>query len=143
MSTMNEGTFRIGLVRCSNGPDYYCVDISDNKSGVRVAEVRLTLEQFAMAIGSQVISDAEMEFGPLEKVGLKHEHKSEAVVIEDCACDEFEAMLRFAVEPYEVDGWKASIDKRWNHHRMATGQGGQKLYSVSFHRWVQDNEVQE
>lgn len=139
MSKMSEGTFRIGLVRCSHGPDYYCVDISDNKSGVRVAEVRLTLEQFAMAIGSQVISDAEVEYGPLDKVGMKHEHKSEQVAIEDCGHKEFEAMLRKAVKPFEVDGWVASVDRSCNHHRIC--RGDPKLYTVSFHRWIPDEEV--
>jgi hypothetical protein len=138
---MAEGTLRIGLVHCSHGEDYYHVDIVDNKSGIRVAEVRLTLEQFAMALGSRVISDVEVHYGALEKVGLKHENKTEQVDLGPHVAtlwDNFQEALEKAVKPFEVDCWIARRDERFNGHRYKDGK-----YTVHFHRWVSDSEVDE
>lgn len=109
------------------------LEIRDNDSGARFLEAYMSLETFADAI-TGTCTDFEFDVRGLSVLGKKQEVKRELV---DCppwirtTDQEWQAALAQAVMPYEVEGWKADIDKQHNGHKTK----GEK-YEVIFRRYV-------
>lgn len=133
---MKLDNVRVSINRNSN--DEVSIELTDRDSGTRFFRGVLTLEAFARAITAQ----SELRFTStdvrgLERLGTLEEVKTELVTIpkgfEPYHCDDFAKAHAEWVKPYEVDGWTADIDARWNGHRGGLGGG---TYKTNFRRWV-------
>lgn len=116
------------------------IRIRDRVSGCEVVELRIPLEQFAMALTglSEVPAYATWRTTALLK---KREVKSVNVPLiagEDMPYgDGREDYAARAVAPFEVDGWKANKPDFGNWHR----RNGDGSYNVGFSRFVDAEEA--
>lgn len=141
-----KGRVQIGRVS-STQDDYIEINFIDGDAGIEFASAKLSLEQFALAITSQAISDVPMEVLGLDKVGMKYEHKEELLPLAhfnysgyDTRSEEFKKAAREFVAPYEVDGWSVSdywLEQIGNHYRKV----GDSV-KVTFGRWVEKTNEQ-
>lgn len=103
--------------------------VTDDISGCCVVELYMRLDEFAKALTSSHGS-AEMHWYSKSPIGMKAEHKTENVPFEGSAHGNPTAVAA-ALEPFEINGWKArSSDMGNGHRRTLTG------YSVTFFRHV-------
>jgi hypothetical protein len=96
------------------------ISIEDVASGVQMIEVEFTPEQFALALGSQMMTGLPVELGDLTLVGCTYEHKEVVVEVPERMWGiplEMEKQARDAVRPHEVDGWMGRLEDVNNHHR--------------------------
>lgn len=120
----------------SHEDDFFQIHVDDVVSGVWVCRLKLTAEQFAKCVTGSVV-ECDVDYGPLEKIGLVHEHKTERVDLNISVYDiDFRTRLQIAIKSFEVDGWVAQIHERPNHHRFYNGK-----YAVDFDRWVESEVV--
>lgn len=134
---MKLDNVRVSINRNSN--DEVSIELTDRDSGTRFFRGVLTLEDFARAITAQSeLPFARADVRGLERLGTVEEVRTELVPVpedfEPYRCDNFSKVHAEWVKPYEVDGWKADIDARWNGHRGGS-RGG--TYTTHFRRWVQ------
>ena len=137
----------ISIMRISGGPLTLPVRImiKDEVSGVNFCEVNLTLESFANALTSLSQTPCELDLR-FDFVGQKAENKEEfvpAVAVPESELigvpwrDREAIKARYALEPFEVDGWIARDGDYGNHHRGNVEKG----YRVVFFRHVPSTEA--
>ncbi len=133
----------ISRTTSSHRGDRIAVRITDELSGISFVELSLPLAAFAAAVTGMGDVHAEAEIHGLDLIGQKHESKTETVPFDPSQLGygaekgAFTAMLTAAVAPFEVDGWKADLDRTYNMHRVRDGMKG---YEVHFHRYVEATE---
>ena len=109
----------------TRGPDSYSLHIKDDTSGSNVCEIEMTPEQFAGAITAASQRGVSVEWGDIDKIGLRRETKEELVEGAN-----YEARVA-AIIMLEVDGWIGRHDDARNKHRRQNNR-----YRVSFKRFV-------
>lgn len=134
---MNLKNVRIGIHRDSD--DEVRIELTDRDSGMQFFRGSMTLEDFARAVtGQPEVPCQSVLIRGLDRLGLVQEVKTERVGVTKgyaYSSKDFAADHRTWCAPYEVDGWQADIDERFNHHRSA-GQ----TYLTYFRRWVRKTE---
>jgi len=142
----------ISEVHSSTQDDYVQIEISDKDSGCLIAQLKLTHHDFACAVFSHSHTPAEGRLGEnLDKVGMDFEHKEETVgiflpasvtTLNDTYQDHSN-LIKKAVKPLEVDGWKARIKDAFNHRNYqftdASKPDGSRIsyFRIGFDRWVE------
>jgi len=99
---------------------------------VELFSIEMDHESFGLALGARSQVDCEFEARGLDKLGQVHEHKSEDVPYTNAYGDEAAPAKEKALEPFEVDGWRAHRDDLGNSHR--SNRDG--TYTVTFTRTV-------
>lgn len=127
-------TVRISRVSSNRENDYMCIQIDDQASGVRISDVKLSFEQFGVAL-SGLVAIGEIEIGIDLPLGMTKEQKTEKVKVPHMADAE---ARRKAVAKFEVDGWIGNDSDAGNHHRVAERGKKYDTYVVSYHRYVPD-----
>lgn len=112
------------------------IELRDESSGVRFLEVELTAEDLMLAISGRSEMDCQFELKYLETVGKLREHKEEIVPIPTMGVFVTAEVVTKALEPFEIDGWKARREDAKNHHRFVEYKAEYSLYRVSFTRFV-------
>ncbi len=125
---MMNGTISIGLRRSNVEEPYYHLDLIDDASRTHCIQIKLTLEQFARALGNQGEVSCEFNIYPA-LVGKERQTKWETVLVSD-PYHLTEAEIDAALKPYEVEGWVAERDGFKNHHRF--GAGSVRILFVRF-----------
>lgn len=128
---------KVSIGRNSN--DAITIELTDRDSGTRFFRGEMTLEDFARAVTGQTeLPLAKADVRGLDRLGLVQEVKELMVPIPDgyepYRHDDFAKDHAAWVRPYEVDGWTADTDTRFNHHRG--GRNGGQSYKTYFRRWV-------
>lgn len=110
--------------------------VLDEGSGTVLLEVRMTPEQFGLAVGAMSCAGVEVDLTDPEILarcaGKIRETKRERVPLGDAWGSEALAVVREGAASFEVDGWKASHDRTFNHHRVHG-----RAYEVIFARYVE------
>lgn len=122
------------VVRDSDG--LYNLGIRDVEAGVHLLGARMTAEEFARAVTGTSV-EVECELRGLSKIGKVRETTNVAVLdalLRHYPETEFRDSLSVAVTPFEVDGWKAEIDSRYNNYRHNSKD---QTYVVTLQRWVE------
>lgn len=112
-------------------PDFVVLSLRDDGSGVEFAELSLTVEAFARLVQREAVPFVG-EVRGLEHLGKRLEVKTVDVQTPDLK-DDFEAVMRERVAPFEVDGWKAD-EHDMRERNMHKNSGGR--YSVRMRRYV-------
>lgn len=125
----------------------WCLRFIDEESGVIILDVEMTPEEFGLAVGCMSITVDRGEIGALdtmhELVGKRRETKQESVFIGGAWGEDGLMLVRENAREFEVDGWKAEHDRRFNLHRVTGGEDDRR-YRVTFARWVDyDADQQE
>ena len=110
---------------------------------MRVVDVNMTLEQFALAVTSLHLSDVPCEYGALDRVGLQHECKHVHVVVDNnkwtslSESDWDDYVLQCLREQgFESDGWIS--DRPQHNYRHLDRE--KSTYRVIMRRWVERKE---
>ena len=148
-----NASITISEVHCAGGEkDYVNIEIEDEDSGCRILTLELDHWSFARALFSHAFTECQKAelLRDLSRVGKKHEHKSEVVGIHmpksvlslNDTYHDHSNLIRKAVKPFEVDGWKARINDALNHHNHRftdqTSADGSRTshFLIGFDRWV-------
>jgi hypothetical protein len=113
---------RIEIARSSN--DKVRIRLYDHQAGVRVVEIELTLEQFALAI-TNMSTPCLFDFNDSGVVGKVQNIKHETIFVPGSLYDttngrpKTRATVKKALKPYEVDGWEGDWDLALNGHYVA------------------------
>ena len=132
------GKITVGRVRGSDESQPIRIEIIDTQSSVVVAEARLTLENFALALTGLGHVECEIEWRGVDRIGKVREFKTELIPTPDNPwrtdpSRRTEENLRAHVAPWEVDGWKAHWQDLHNSNKY---RHEEKAYEVSFVRFV-------
>lgn len=134
---MNTLIGDLSITRLST--DTVSIQVNDEVSGTRVIDVRVPVEDFARALMG--LNGVGCTFSLLSRVvGKRRELKELFVVVPDSGFNK-ESRKRVAAEavrPFEVDGWKASLDDALNHHRVVRWEDNGKVVRVRFTRFVEE-----
>ena len=128
---------KISIVRSSSGRESWIeIEVGDAVSGCRLVDVKMELETFAEALFGRGYCECQLEYFDQCPVGQRREVKTEVVDASglDWRKDTNEAERVLA--PFEVDGWKGTVDDLYNHHR-----GPVNARRVGFVRFVGVEEV--
>lgn len=129
---------KLSIVRKSNNG--IVIEISDDASRLRMIEIKVTPEQFALALTGMSEVPCEGTFNDSGKVGMNRENKQELIFLPDSAMDGSPAIA--ACVPFEVDGWLAHYDDMRNSNRIDKASGDSRdgvpgrWYRVTFVRYV-------
>lgn len=129
---------QLSISRTTSNKGDDCIEISvvDENSHREAVKLKLSMKTFAYAITGQSFLKCEMEFNDSGIIGKTREHKIEKVPLSKPYKynDKEEAKKAFA--PFEVDGWRGSIDDYYNHHNRI----GTTHVNVGFVRYVETEE---
>lgn len=128
------GTVVITRQSSNTRADVIVIELNDESSHTRCAEIRIPVEAFAYAL-TATQTDCEFWLAP-DNVGLVHEHKQEWVPLPQNGSMYNEDPAPY-LAPFEVDGWVGRKSDWGNHHRISSDR---KSVRVSFVRWVQPTE---
>jgi hypothetical protein len=80
---MNKGEFKIsiGRVNSSRGDDFIRVEVTDDVSGTRVFEGRMSLTAFAACITGHAYISVDGEIGDFDKIGKKYVGEKRSAVL--------------------------------------------------------------
>lgn len=133
-------TVRISRVTSSREEDFMAIQIDDQASGVRIADVKLSFEQFGVAI-SGMMAIGEIDVGIDLPLGMTREIKTMKIDIPNGADAD---AVRKAVAKFEVEGWKGDDRDAFNHHRtIGMTTDSHKVQEVTYHRYVPDKWADE
>ena len=97
------------------------IRVVDEGSMTAFLDVHLSLEALSLALTGQSDIECEFELRP-KLVGKQREHKTELVPFPRdqhyVEKSERAAVASRVFAPFEVDGWKGSVDDLFNHHRQ-------------------------
>lgn len=121
------------------------LEISDDTSGVHFIEIRMSPRDFMLALTGCMMA-CQMELRGLDLVGLKREHKTEAVPFDPgfeklhadrkgLDSNERSPLTDAALKPFEVDGWMGDPSCLTNGHCRTKAK--EPSYEVRFHRYVE------
>ena len=105
------------------------ISINDERSGCRLLELWLTLEEFGKAVTAS-FGNAEMTYYPNCPIGKQREYKQEEIIWDFSNKDSDQ--MEKALHLHEVDGWKADRADMTNP-RNSVGKCKQR---VGFRRYV-------
>ena len=131
-----DGKLTISRYNDFGNKDPIHITITDEKSGVSFCDIEMSLENFARAITGISLQKCNFSTHNLSKVGMKREIKSESVQTPDDFSSSNKDEKIKILKPYNIDGWQGSLSDLGNHHHYNYGN---KSYTVSFTRWVEDN----
>lgn len=144
---MEKLSVRFGFykVHCGSGEDFMQLEIEEENSGLRLLQVRLTMEDFAkVATGGSI--KTQIELNRDAAVGQYREVKHVRVETTNLKYNATKEELERAVAPHEVDGWECNnLSDLTNPHRFAgydDSDKEKKFHSVGFVRWVKDKPVE-
>lgn len=123
---------KISISRNSNNEINICIE--DKMSGARFIDVKMTPENFALAITNLSSLNCDFELRGLSVVGKKLEVKKELLDAKDLSCSNYAEKILELVKPYEIDGWKVdSYDIRgYNYHKSKKDK-----YEMTFRRYIE------
>lgn len=133
-----QSQVRISRTTSSSKPyDSMHIEIIDEASGLPVADLRLSMEEFARCITGMVLPNisCEIEDGDFRvALGKQREHKVEQVQVHK---REF-AEVHKKVKHYEKDGWISNLpsEDSYANRAWSTDEQGNITYAVEFVRWV-------
>jgi hypothetical protein len=123
------------------------ITLEDASSGVIAIEVRMALAAFASALTGSGYCDCEYTvYDNRDIFGKKIETKTETIFIPDLPGggshrDKQMALIRSAIRPYEIEGWRGRDSDGENYHCWTNEPtpGGAKghMVKVSFRRFVE------
>lgn len=142
---------RLGLSRAGMGAgSYMLMQIEDDTSGVRFAELEIPMEAFAYLVTGMHGIEADCELRGLDNVGRIHESKTELVPVtsdlEQWEARNDSAVINEALAPFEVDGWEGYSPDLFNHHNRVHKDKGtlrKPFQTVHFHRYVDAPEADD
>jgi len=115
------------------------ITIEDRTSGFQVAEVEMSLKNFAEALLHVAHIDCDINLTVDERIGLERETKTARVPLPENGIPykkgEREAVVEEMVKPFEVDGWRARREDAVNVRRHRDG-----CAAVTFVRYVGDHD---
>ena len=128
---------RFIISRCSDGT--FSLELTDNLSGVRVVEMRLSALQFASAITSSY-TEVKAKYGFLPAVGKKYETKTKQVTVPTETWKK-EVLVDLLIKHAEVDeGWH--LDTYLNRQGQLKNDGpGKTIITYSIYRFVEPEDV--
>lgn len=130
---MKKLTGEVRLVRVTGSADFFSIQVTDKKSGLRVVEVQIRPEDIGNFV-STLAAQCEILYDDSGKLGLRREIKEEPVNLPPSgAALETDEVLA----DYEVDGWKARRQDVTNPHRQFA-KDGQWYATVLFERHVEE-----
>lgn len=131
-----KGNLTISRTRSNtDNPRPIRIEITDVLSRCRVAEVELSLEDFALAVTGMGCVDCEFDWSDAAPIGKRREYKTVEVELPD-RWDVTDEQVRFAVAEHEVDGWLGRDGDCRNGHNRVRGKGDGSRCRVVYERWV-------
>lgn len=124
-----NGKLTINRITHTKGPTVIQLWLEDGTSHIRFLVAEITLEDFALVLTGRGQTDCTFELYDLKNIGKKLETKTEIVLLPFQATAE---ARKLAVEPFEVDGWKARESDIENHHNF-----NKNTVKVVFSRFVE------
>lgn len=129
-----KGKLTISRANSNRGPGYIKINLIDDISGCRVAEVHIDPASFAEALTG--LGRVECEFDPPPRIagliGAQHEHKSVPVRLPDgYALKPDDPEVIAALAEHEVDGWRADRDQVNNPHH-----GPNHARQITYRRYI-------
>ena len=118
--------------------DYVNVQITDAISSTILVNVKLSLEQFGIALSSSREVKCDLEYYP-ESIGKVQESKTEEVFVPKGEWKDRYKTAEEAVSKFEVDGWKGSVSDATNSKRNIEYGDKGTIQKVSFYRYVDRN----
>lgn len=115
--------------------------LTDDMSLTRCVEINIPIADFAELLFGRGELPCEFEFRP-DRVGLKHEHKTEQVRMPKHDFEKRQSVAKKALAPFEIDGWKGSVRDMENHNNYVgpTQKDGSQMVRVQFVRWIPATE---
>lgn len=109
--------------------------LEDAASEIEFLDIKITSEDFIMALTTRPDRDCVFELRGLEYVGKRREWKKETVTVPGKYGDPITHEMKIeAIRPFCVDGWLCqSLDLIGNHHYSK----GDRAYEVVFVRFVE------
>lgn len=135
-ATLSAGRFsRTGT--CAEGDRHGIrIEIVDDASRITVAHVEIGMAEMMAALTNLSNRPCIVEWRGLDRLGWKHENKTEAVPFAATYSANAAAVAKSkakALKPFEVDGWVGTPADLGNGHKATKDRTG---YHVAFHRWV-------
>lgn len=133
-----------GRIQINGDREGAVVRIDDDSSGIRVLEVKLSLEEFAYALMSHGYIECEYDanYRNAAYFGSEVAVKSEEVPFDmysSTASKRSEGAIAKALAPFEVDGWEARRSDMTNGHCRVKGSA-EPLQRVVFTRFMRNGE---
>lgn len=126
--------------RCGPGTredrDFIRIEIIDDASRITVAHIEIGMAEMMAALTNLANQPCTVEWRGLNKIGWRHEHKTETVPYKHAHGKDaaMAAAKAEALKPFEADGWTGYAGDLGNHHKASKDCVG---YNVSFVRWVE------
>lgn len=117
------GNISISRVTSNQEESIIRIQVDDELSGCRFAEVNLTLENFALVVTGRSEVDCSVEFQDQAPIGQCRESKEVLIPLPDEQSRE-EAAIQALLAPHEVDGWKAGPRAMENMHNFSRNKNG-------------------
>jgi len=131
-----EATIRFTRIHSNQEvPRPVSIEITDSVSGDVIAQLYLSDAEFGHALSSPSEISCEAKVYTEAHLGMTHETKKLTVPWKPGRGTPEER--RKAVEPFEIDGWLASLGDFENHHNWGAG-----VCYVTFFRYVSVDEAE-
>ncbi len=129
LTEQRPGTLSIHRTTSGDGP-YVSITLTDDRSRLRVVDLRVELLEFAHAITGLAEQGVSYRVNKSPDVGKKKEVE-ECIVAVPEGRDEWEQQARDIVRDQAADGWDVRLSDLMNHHNH-------RNRVCSFHRarWV-------
>lgn len=139
MTQNNAETLKGRLTITRSSDNTMRLEVIDEASRTCFLRVKIDPANLMLALTSVAEQPMEFELRGLDKIGKRLEFKRVFVKVPNVSQipvgDAFVKWYEELVEPYEVDGWKADKEHRFNSHRYDNSNG---TYQVWFRRYVED-----
>lgn len=139
---MKVGTVVMTRRYVSDRPTQHCISLEDQNSGMMVAEIQMSPEEFGAAIQCTT-AKCKFIINQSPVVGNKSEHK----IVEikrpkelSSRGEDREKLLRSLVAAHETNGWIGSYQDLDNMHNVVESRQeyGHWYFRVGFHRYVDE-----
>lgn len=133
-----EGHVR--LIRAVNAADDYpfVIEVEDESSGLRFLDIEISPAEFVKAFIRNESAKVTFTFRGFDFIGKTREFKTIRVEIPDGMrghSGTWDAFIREAVKPFEIDGWKAD-EHELNHYNHYKTTYDHKEYVMLMVRYV-------
>lgn len=132
------GRLTITLPSRSDGSDLFTIALVDVATGVEVCEIEVSPENMAKALTARLV-DCEFDVRPA-LLGKRREYKTENILVPKGPYVDREKAARAALAPHESHGWRGRVSDALNPHRYRGGAPDGDWYTVSFERYVEDEQ---
>lgn len=139
---MKKITGKVCISKWTGSSEGVSVDITDENSGVLIAQLQFTVEDFARCLfGSAYTPCQAMVYDTFEDIG-KFPIRKIVWAISNNFNDNRNEIAKAAAKPHEVDGWRYSSHQVGNGHYAIRGVGDTK-YPVYLTKYVNTLEEKE